>query len=253
VVKGFTQQGQPLTRALNRGGVACSFPDGQDSISSLSFERLDGQPECGDPDPVYPPPINFTTNIDVTYNIDDGTEVTVTIPFIFAPITANFNGTLRIPFTFDFGGFEFSGNINLPDFNLTINPPSIPPGSGDDLEPVGGDDGDTIPPLPPEEKIIGVVVNSAIANPGRVSSVDFEAAPDIIIPRAASVKFAYSIGAATFWSSDIDVKTLRAFIPCPFSQGADAVVVTPYIGLTSTSVPIRGFPLATTGDLAATA
>ncbi len=233
------------------GGAGNTQPQRQNTWSVTGVSRVDGQPDdCGDPQPTYPPPINFNTNIDVTYNIDDGTEVTVNIPFVFAPITANFDGTLRIPLSFDLGGFTFNGNLSLPDFNLTINPPAVPPGSGENLDPVGEDEpGETVPPLPLEEKIIGVVVNSAIAQPGKVGAIDFGSAPDIIVPRAASVKFAYSIGAATFWSSDIDVKTLRAFVPCPFSQGADAAVVTPYIGLESTSVEIRGFPLATTNDV----
>ncbi len=231
--------------------VAMGTPISDASLTSFSVTPLNQAPDdCGDPPPTYPPPINFVTNIDVTYEGDDG-DITVNVPFVFAPIAVNFDGTLRIPLSFSLGGFEFSGNLSLPDFNLTINPPALPPGSGEDLTPVGDDDpGETIPPRPPEEKIIGVVVNSVVTQPGRVGSVNFVSGPDIVIPRAASVKFAYSIGAATFWSSDIDVKTLRAFIPCPFSQGADAAVITPYIGIESTSVEIKGFPLATTRDVA---
>lgn len=217
------------------------------SISPVTASQGD---ECGDPPPIYPPPTEVNIDVDVTIEGDDG-DLVVTIPFIFSPITVNFDGTLRIPFTFDFGGFSFTGSFPL-DFNIpiTINPPSLPPGSGEDFDSVGDDEpGGTVPPLPPGEKIIGVVVNSEISQPGRVGSVNFENGPAIIVPRAASVKFAYSLGAATFWSSDIDVKTLRAFVPCPFSQGADAAVVTPYIGLESTSVPVRGFALATTNDV----
>ncbi len=247
---GITSSNTPPCGGPQSTTLAIGFPSADASVTVFSVSIISGPDDCGSTPPVYPPPINFNTNIDITYEGDDGIDITVNTPFVFAPITANFDGTLRIPFTFDLGGFEFSGNINLPDFNVTVNPPVLPPGSGEDLTPVGGDEpGETVPPAPPDQKIIGVVVNCEIVQPGRVSSINFDNAPDIIAPRAASVKFAYSIGAATFWSSDIDVKTLRAFIPCPFSQGADAAIVTPYIGLESTSVPIRGFALATVNDV----
>ncbi len=220
-------------------------------LNSLSVSRADGLPDnCGSLPGVYPPPTNIETDIDVTYNIEGDTEVTVTIPFIFAPIDINLDGTLQIPFTFDFGGFEFSGDINLPDFDVTINPPGLPPGDGEDIDPIPPDDpDDRVPPLPAQSKIVGAVVACTIDSPSIVGSIDFEGGPDTIIPRAASVKFAYSFGGATFWSPDIDVKTLRSFVPCPFSQGADAVVVSPSIGVTVTTVPITGFPLATTQDV----
>ncbi len=248
-IKGFSSFG-------SAGGARRTTPTvttiGGVSYSDFAISAvipLDGPDDCGNLPPVYPPPIFVPRDIDITYEGDDG-PINVNIPFVFAPITANFNGTLRIPVTFSLGGLEFTGDINLPDFNFTLNPPALPPGSGDDLEPVGPDEeGETVPPLPPGQKIIGVAVNSTIVQEGRVGSIDFTNAPDIIVPRAASVKFAYSIGVATFWSSDIDVKTLRAFIPCPFSQGADAVVVTPYIGVESRSVPIQGFALSTANDI----
>jgi len=114
-----------------------SGPDDDASITFDSIVRCDGGPDDCDQQVVYPPPVNINTNIDITYNIDDGTEVTVNAPFTFSPITVNFDGTLRIPFTFNLGGLEFSGDLNLPDFNLTLNPPALPPGSGEDLSPVG--------------------------------------------------------------------------------------------------------------------
>lgn len=214
--------------------------------------RCSGVDDCGDVGPgEFPPPTNITNNVDVTYNIDEGNEVTVNIPFIFAPIKVNFDGTLRIPFTFDVGGVEFSGDINLGSNNdVTINPPALPTGDGqgtDTLPP--GDPGDDVPPAAPDEKIIGVVVNSSIAGEQQLTTIAQQGMPSILAPRAGSIKFAYSLGGSTFWSSDIDVKTVRTFIPCPFSQGADAVVVSPAPGIVLTWLPIRGFPLATVQDV----
>lgn len=215
--------------------------------------RQGGLPDdCGDPGPVYPPPTNFNFNTDITYNIDDGTEVTVNVPFVFAPIITNFDGTLRIPFNFDLGGVEFSGNLNLqPNLNVTINPPSFPPGTNqdsDDLPP--GDPGDEVEPAPPDQKIIGVVAVSEIIGEQQFTTILTDGMPNILAPRAGSIKFAYSVGISTFWSNDIDVKGGRVFIPCPFSQGADAVVVSAASGVTVTFREIRGFPLATVDDVA---
>jgi hypothetical protein len=231
-----------------QGIVATSFSGDWGIVSAV---RQDGQPDnCGDPPIDYPPPTNFTTNTDITYNVDNGDEVTITVPFVYAPITANFDGTLRIPFTFDLGGFEFSGDINLlPDLEVSINPPTVPrapeinPG---DFDPIPGEEVD---PLPPDEKIIGVVVNVIEADGRRVSSIFSPDIPAILAPRAGSVKFAYSFGGATFWSSDIDIKGTRTFIDCPFSQGADAVIASPQTGVELTFVPIKGSPLATVRDL----
>lgn len=233
------------------GGISTTSPANQSSWAITSVVRLDGQPDdCGSPEPTYPPPINFNFNTDVTYEGDDGTEITVNVPFVFAPIKVDFNGDLRIPVDFSLGGFEFSGNVNLPDFNLTINPPRLPPGSGDDLSGQGGDDeGETTPPTAPDEKIIGVVVTATQIDSRRVSSYSSPGIPPIFVPRLGSIKFVYSIGSATFFSSDIDIKDRRTFIPCPFSQGADAVIASPNIGVSLVSTPIRGFPIATTADL----
>lgn len=231
--------------------IPIGFPSGDAAVTLFEVVIFPASGDCGNPPIDYPPPSNFTTNTNITYNIDNGDEVTVTVPFVFAPITANFNGTLRIPFTFDLGGIEFSGNIDLgPDFDVTINPPALPPASGDDTDTLPpGDPADEVDPLPLDQKIIGVAVSSSIIGEQQLTTILTQGMPNILAPRAGSIKFAYSLGIATFWSSDIDVKSDRTFIPCPFSQGADAVVVSPAPGVAVQWVPIRGFPLATTQDV----
>lgn len=221
-------------------------------LNGLTVTRNDGLPDdCGDSEPTYPAPINYNTDVDVTYNIDDGTEVTITVPVIYAPITVDFNGNFRIPVTFDFGGNQFSASFPLDvSIPVTINFPGLNPGDGQGVDELPPDaPGTTVPPALPEEKIIGVVVNILSLDERKVSPYSSPGIPRILVPRVASVKFAYSIGAATFWSPDIDVKGDREFIPCPFSQGADLVVASPQIGVELDYVPIRGFPLATKADI----
>lgn len=218
--------------------------------------REDGLPDnCGELPGEFPPPTNINIDIDIDYDDDDGNPINITIPFVFAPVEINFNGDIRIPFNFDFGGFEFSGDINfLPDASVTINPPGGGTGGGVDLDPVGeGPPSDDVDPEEGSEKIIGVVVSSTANALSNITDILTIGMPRIFAPRLGSIKFAYSIGAATFWSNDIDIKGERVFIPCPFSQGADAAVASPVPGVSLSFVEVRGFPLATTSDISRTA
>jgi hypothetical protein len=223
--------------------------------SNFVVVRANGDPDdCGDPPPVYPPPAPINIDIDVTYNTDDGTEVTVTIPFIYAPITTDINGDFRIPFTFNFGDIEFSGDVNLePNFDVTINPPTGPRGTDSPLTDLPGPD-DEIPveQAPPDERVVGVVVQSALVGEQQLTTIFTENIPQILAPRCGSVKFGYAIAGRSFWSPDIDIKDLNCFIPCPFSQGADTVAASPAPGVALNYVPIFGAPLATVADLGQT-
>ena len=221
----------------------------------ISIVRADGQPdECGDIPPVFPPPTPIDIDIDVTYNIDDGTEVTVTIPFIYAPITTDINGSFRIPFTFEFGDIEFSGNIGFnPDVSVTVNPPPAPRGTDSPVTDLPGPD-DEIPVTPSTyaKRVVGVVVQSFLVGEQQLTTIFTENIPQILAPRCGSVKFGYAIAGRSFWSPDIDIKDLNCFIPCPFSQGADTVAASPAPGVVLNYVPIFGAPLATVADLRST-
>jgi len=235
-------------------GVAVSVASGSNLVAPtiISVVRQDGLPdECGDVPPVFPPPTPIDIDIDVTYNIDEGDEVTVTIPFIYAPITTDINGYFRIPFTFEFGDVEFSGNISLgPEFNVTINPPTGPRGVDSPFTDLPGPD-DEIPvePAPPDQRIVGVVVQSQLVGEQQLTTILTSDIPQILAPRCGSVKFGYAIGTRSFWSPDIDVKDLNCFIPCPFSQGADTVAASPAPGVVLNYSPVFGFALATVADL----
>jgi hypothetical protein len=248
-----TSQGQRLFAEVWTGSALL---DGNARVTFDTVARCDGQPDnCGTSPPVFTSPISITRNIDVTYNIENGDEVTINIPFVFAPITVDFNGNFRIPVTFDFGGNEFSASFPLDlDASIEINFPGLNPGDGQDVDDLPPDEpGETVPPVEPDQKIIGVVVNVTSFDNRKVSEYSSPGIPRILVPRVGSVRFAYSLGGATFWSPDIDVKGDREFIPCPFSQGADAVVASPQVGVNLSFVPIRGFPLATAADARGTA
>lgn len=215
----------------------------------LSVTRLDGLPDdCGSIDPIFPPPTNIDIDIDIDYDDDDGNPINITIPFIFAPIKVNFDGSLEIPFSFDFGGFTFDGSLDLsPEFDIDINIPPIGRGVGNDFTP--GPEEEEVDPEVGPEKIIGLVVTATAIAPNGPTGISTANIPDLFVPRLGSVKFAYSLGAATFWSNDIDVKGRRVFIPCPFSQGADAAAASPVPGVSLSFIEIRGYPLATTRDI----
>jgi len=221
----------------------------------VSVVRCDGDPDtCGDPPPVFPPPTPINIDIDVTYNTDEGDEVTVTIPFIYAPITTDIYGNFRIPFIFEFGDIEFSGNVSLePNFNVTINPPPAPRGTDSPLTDLPAPE-DEIPVEPSTfaERVVGVVVQSALIGEQQLTTIFTENIPQILAPRCGSVKFGYAIADRSFWSPDIDIKDLNCFIPCPFSQGADTVAASPAPGVVLSYVPIFGAPLATVADLGST-
>jgi len=221
----------------------------------IRLERTDGLPDdCGDPPAPFPPPSPINIDVDVTYNIDDGTEVDVTIPFIFAPIVTDINGSFYAPFTFEFGGIEFSGNVELsPNFNVTINPPAAPIGTDSPLTDLPGPE-DEVPvePPPPGEVVVGVVVQSRLIGEQQLTTILTSDIPQILVPRCGSVKFGYRIGGRSFWSPDIDIKDLNCFIPCPFSQGAATVAASPAPGVVLNYVPIFGSPLATLEDVSST-
>lgn len=272
-VRAFVDGGQTKTQAFVRdaraGQSTCgsTFPGdpawfdlGSNTGSPIggtvtvnSASPCPGNPDsCGDPPPVYPPPVNVDYDIDITYQPDFGPEITVPITVDFSPTEVNFNGDLQFPFNFDFGGFEFTGNLSFnPEVNVRINPPSrLPRGTGQPTETLPPQvDPQPVEPAEFDRIIIGVAVQSTIVGEQQFTTIDQTGQPEIFAPRSASVKFAYSIGIATFWSSDIDVKGRNVFIPCPFSQGADAVNVSPAPGVAVTFQPVYGFPLATAEDV----
>lgn len=247
----ITDRGGARTRTFQISSQNSTFYRQNFSLSA-SFVRVSGNPDvCGSVPPVYPPPINIEIDIDVDYDDDDGAPISVTIPVIFTPIVVNLDGSLEIPFSFDFGGFTFDGSLDLsPQLNVDINLPSLPRGTGSGTEGLPpGPPADDVPSEEGERKIVGLVVTASIEANGSITSINTDSIPTIFAPRLGSVRFAYSFGGATFWSNDIDIKGARVFIPCPFDQGADFSSASPIPGVSLNVVQIRGYPVATTDDI----
>jgi len=254
LVNGFLSNGAPRQGLLARGGSTCLAPDSLDIITNLSFERLDDGDECGDGPIIFPPPGDINIDGDVIYNIDEGDDINVNIPFVFAPIYVDVSGNFKFPFTFNFGDVPFSGTFTVaPEVNVTINPPPAPRGTDSPVTDLPGPD-DEIPVTPSTfaERVVGVVVQSTLVGEQQLTTIATEDIPQILAPRCGSVKFGYAIAGRSFWSPDIDVKDLNCFIPCPFSQGADTVAASPAPGVVLNYVPIFGAPLATVADLGST-
>ena len=239
----IVSSGSPAWRSASLGGAGLA--NGSATITSLTPCGADN---CGDPPPPPSPPINVNFDVDVEY-VDEGDNiVNITIPVEFSPFSVNFNGDVSFPISFSLGGIDFNGDVSFgPEFDLNVRGPRFNKGGGESLP--DGDPADDRPEAAPEANIVGAVVIAQTVSDNAATSIDFVNGPNIFAPRLGSLKFAYSLGGATFWSGDIDVKGDRTFIPCPFSQGADAIAVSPVPGVTLTATPIRGFPLATIGDI----
>lgn len=249
-------EGQTFERyTLLTGGSALGLNSGCGvSISGLTATPLFGGPDnCGDPPPPPPgPPADVVyEGDDITYNIDESTEITVPISFVFSPVFIDLDGSINVPVRFDVGDVEFSGTIEVsPEFNFEFNPGGVSGGPGKVDDPEGiGEPGEPSEPVddPPEGTlpIIGVLVYSDIDPDGDPSGILFENGPNIYVPRLASVQFLIKTADSTGWTPDQDVKNLECYVPCPALQGAIAVRVSPQRGVTSRFTPVRGRLLTT--------
>jgi len=204
--------------------------------------------DCGDPPPIAQPEPQEQP-IEVTYNVDDSTEVTLDGTLVIAPVYVGINGKLYAPIQVDLGGIEWSGNIELsPDFTININPKGINDGPGTvdnpgDLDEPSPDTPEPTEPPPLGEVIIGVIVRCTLPAENNVSAIDASNIPDIYVPRLGSVSFQIDTGGVVAWTSDQDIKNLNCYIPCPAPQGATSVGVSLRPGVTGTFSAVRGQPL----------
>lgn len=196
-----------------------------------SVVRLDGLPDnCGDPPisiPPYPPG-GVTIPISPTYITNEGDEisllgdVTIFAPVaVFAPVT-----TVFAPVRVDLGGVTFDGTLELaPDFEFNFG---TPPGDDSPGKPTPTDDPedpDTSPDTDDDEsneRLIGVYVRSRRV--GRTAQTEIAGfnAPDLFVPRLASVYFRVRNRGTLGWLGPIDVKTTSAYIPVPANAFAVA-------------------------------
>jgi hypothetical protein len=208
-----------------------------------------GSDDCGNIPPVVAPPQNFNYDVDITYNIDDSTEITVPLSVIFAPVYVALDGKINAPISVDLGGIKFDGTVEFaPEFKVEIQPSGSSGGGGGPDDPGDLDDpsdpGEPVPPENPQTPpIVGVLVFSQVDSDAVPSGILFVDGPNLYVPRLASVQFAIKTGNSIAWTSDQDVKNTECYVPCIPPQGAIAVRVSPMPGVTVSFTPVRGVPL----------
>jgi hypothetical protein len=200
--------------------------------------RLDGLPDnCGVYEPTTPlPPGDRTINIDI--NGGNG-------PITFGFPILNINGDLSLPFNFDVGGVELSGDINLNGGDIELNFGGQPTDPNAPIVPTP--DG-PVPPAPmddPDEdkpaNIIGVIVVSTRINDVTATEIPQTTMPDIYAPRIADVSFKIRIKNKSHWTSDLPVKSRNAYIACPGDIDAIDVAIARRKGWSTVITPVRGF------------
>lgn len=220
-------------------------------LNSLSLVREDGGPDnCGTTEPpVIPPGPVPITPTNITYDIDVNTQITVPLTAVFAPVFLSFDGSIKVPVTVNVDGLNFDGTVTIsPEFEVNIKPTINIGGPGDVDDPdVIGEPGGGPTEIPDSQDldstIIGVLVYSDVEAEAGSSSVAFTNGPQLYVPRLASVQFAVKTRDSIGWTSDLDVKNLECYVPCPAPQGAIAVRVSPMPGVQSRFTAVRGIPL----------
>lgn len=238
----------------------------------VSVSRRDGQPDnCGSlPVTIPPPPAGYNrTNINITYQNNDGIDITVPVAFFVGlafinasaqveiPVNFTVNANVSFPITFNLstGGFTLNWNptfnnpngspVNVPfpgggtgsnpnDYAFD-NPPPTPPG-GDEFT-------DVVPPGDQRtELVIRAVMVTVTNNPPVTRGVIFQTGgnPDIYPPDLGMIQFQIRVGQSVAWTNNIRVLNQRAFIECPWMGGAIDVKGTPRTGVQWELTPIYG-------------
>lgn len=239
-------------------------------VVNVTFQRAGGLPDnCGNPDPIIPPPEpNYNiTNVNITYQNNDGLDITVPVTFFVGlaylnasaqleiPVNATFNANVSFPITFNLSTgditFNFQPTFNSPDGTPTTQPD----GSGGDNRrpddftfdnppppPPSGDEFDSIEPPenPRTERVIrGVGVTVTSFEPiDRGVIFQTGGNPDIYVPDLGMVQFQIRVGDSVFWTNNQRVLNQRAFIECPWEGGAIDVAGTPRNGVTWVLTPV---------------
>lgn len=232
------------------------------NLRITSVVRDDGLPDnCGDPPPdTSPPPPGYNIyNDNVTYNDTNNVEVTIPVILTFGYATVNIDGRLSIPINANFtANPEFNLNFNYrpgdnnvqPDFTdprvplpSPCNPPggfipdpSVPP-PPDSIPDPDPDAPATDDPTERRELLVGCIVTTTFLD-GNETTIAQQENPDIYIPATGYVQFRIRVGNVSGWTNDIPVKSLRAFIPCPWDGGAIEVKGTPRFGNQFTVTPV---------------
>jgi hypothetical protein len=201
-------------------------------VRNIEVIRQDGQPDnCGDPtaDPPPFPPEGDVTNVNITYVNNEGDNVTelgdlvIFAPVVIAPVT------VIAPIRVDLPDVSFNGNIVLsPDFNIQLQPPSFRRGPGDTDAPPPPENPDTSPTTPQDDstrRIIGAITTvTSDPSSGLATEVASATGPDLFVPRMGTLSFRVRASGSLSWTTPVDIKTTRQFIPAPENvQALDAI------------------------------
>jgi hypothetical protein len=221
-----------LTSASGSTNLLGFSPFGAVFFPSITIVRADAQPDdCGDPAIVLPTPAPITVNVDIEYG--DNNEFNLVVPVIFGVAYFDVDGTVNIPITID--DLNLIGELKLnPSFDFDFNfggnkPPSTdpdPPTLQPDSDGGEPDDG----PVDERGDILGVFVVVTQLNTERLTTLAQSSGLNLLLPRAASVKFKVSANGRSGWTGDIPVKSSNAWVPVPGRVLASDVQVTPDFG-----------------------
>lgn len=215
------------------------LPLGSDPSCPDTFEREPYNPD------------NWTINVDI--NLPNAGGVTINVPFVavvgLLKVDANLN--LSVPITFKIAPTfrtdlifrpEFSVNVNLGDNSVTNNytdgwdplptnqpPPADPSNPGTKPTAPAPPQPPSVPDADPDPDdveagrvIVGALVTTTALNPVlRQTVIGQTGNPSIYAPSLGFVSFAIQLETGEVgWTSDIAVKNLRSYIPCPVPTGA---------------------------------
>lgn len=216
-------------------------------IWSITATPLEPEPGggCGDgfAPGDFPEPEPIEVDVDITYG--DNNEFNLTVPVIFAPVYVSVDGSINVPITIP--DLDLIGELNLNgEFNVDLglggnNPPNS--GNNDPIEDPDDDAGD--PDDEEEDRrpdIVGVFVVVTSIPTDRATFIPQSAGPNIIAPRAGSVKFKITADGRSGWTEDFPVKSSNAWIPVPGRVLATDVQVTPDFGSELTFRAVRERP-----------
>jgi hypothetical protein len=201
------------------------------TIPNLSYDGPSGN--------IALPPVKFTIG-DLVPSIKFGLHVPINVFVNVGGVNLNFNVRVGLngdtDFDFNTGDNGLADQIesgnNCDGNGSDIQPDSpIPEGGSDDK----GDKNDVRDP------IRYLFVSSTVQPNTPLTEVGLNNAPDLYVPRLATVSFLCPIGddGIGAWSDPTSVRQARAIVACPLPTGALDWSLTPAPGVACTAIPIR--------------
>lgn len=232
--------------------VAAGFPKAKSYTVTSIIPLNGGADNCGNlPNGRPYQPGDNTVTDSVTYVNNNNTTVTIPVDITFGYAFEAPDLSLNFPVSLTFsanpelnvnGTFNFStGEFTAPASGTPASPSGCVPGK-DAYKPGPG-----LPPVPPsvpgspepppstnpeaeKQKVIKAAMVTTSVLDGNETVIFQSDNPDIYAPAVGYVQFLIQVGNSIAWTNDIPVKSLRAFIPCPWEAGAISVKGTPRYG-----------------------